>query len=719
MSQLIPPTEEQLAGVNLGMMFYSGTFPLEVGQTERFSMALLFGNDENDLVRNKRTVQNIYNANYNFAQPPEQPTLTYNIGVGDGRVVLYWDDFAEYSYDRFLQEYDFEGYRLYRSTDPSFIDSWIITDAYGNPTYRRPLEQWDLDDGRFGPHPVTVYGASFDMGEDTGLRHSYVDEDVTNGVTYYYAIVSYDYGKIEGEEIVDTLITSEGEDSVVVRFLPLLDESGNILGIAPTECPSSIIGDVGGDVSLPINAVAVTPNAPAAGYVPPRLEGGLQHLSGGATGDIEISILEPDSLQDGHVYNVVFEEADTYGPFLHFTKSFSLIDSTTGEVLYTSPEGAFGLFRPWQEGDPQLWIDDPLLRRNRAFTLDPEADTLHFWHQSTAIFEPPMIDGFSIWPQNDRIDYSGNIVPDLDTVYWTASSGGNYEGDLRYFILNNGSNISLDLPFSYEIRFHGDLTIEDSLHEISGSYVDSSLAVLGTFRKRYVNFEVWNTTLDERSDFVVLANRDSIPDANGDPQDVLVDFWILPYISFRDTLASRDMHIMGVGFYSLINPQAIDTTITPTDTTIVRTDFPAIPPGDGDMIGYRSHVPFSENDVYSFTVRQGSLERDRARRELDRIAVVPNPYVATAEWEPRIEFITGRGPRKIDFIHLPQQCTIRIYTLSGFLVDTIEHSSPADNGAASWNLVSKDGMDVAYGIYLYHVDAPGVGEYIGKFAVIK
>ena len=31
----------------------------------------------------------------------------------------------------------------------------------------------------------------------------------------------------------------------------------------------------------------------------------------------------------------------------------------------------------------------------------------------------------------------------------------------------------------------------------------------------------------------------------------------------------------------------------------------------------------------------------------------------------------------------------------------------------------RDGMNVAYGVYLFHVDAPGVGEHVGRFAVIK
>jgi hypothetical protein len=34
-------------------------------------------------------------------------------------------------------------------------------------------------------------------------------------------------------------------------------------------------------------------------------------------------------------------------------------------------------------------------------------------------------------------------------------------------------------------------------------------------------------------------------------------------------------------------------------------------------------------------------------------------------------------------------------------------------------LVSKDGMNIAYGVYVYHIDAPEIGTQIGKFAVIK
>ena len=36
-----------------------------------------------------------------------------------------------------------------------------------------------------------------------------------------------------------------------------------------------------------------------------------------------------------------------------------------------------------------------------------------------------------------------------------------------------------------------------------------------------------------------------------------------------------------------------------------------------------------------------------------------------------------------------------------------------------WDLTTKDNFPLAYGVYLYHVDAPGIGEKLGRFAVIK
>ncbi|MCP4634367.1 MAG: T9SS type A sorting domain-containing protein, partial [candidate division Zixibacteria bacterium] len=92
------------------------------------------------------------------------------------------------------------------------------------------------------------------------------------------------------------------------------------------------------------------------------------------------------------------------------------------------------------------------------------------------------------------------------------------------------------------------------------------------------------------------------------------------------------------------------------------------------------------------------------------IKVVPNPYIA---WN-----MTQNSPddRNILFNNLPDLCTIRIYTLSGDLVKTIEHID--GTGTDNLNLLSTDGLLFAAGIYIYHVESE-YGNHVGRFAVIK
>jgi len=40
-------------------------------------------------------------------------------------------------------------------------------------------------------------------------------------------------------------------------------------------------------------------------------------------------------------------------------------------------------------------------------------------------------------------------------------------------------------------------------------------------------------------------------------------------------------------------------------------------------------------------------------------------------------------------------------------------------GMVAWDLRTKDNLDLAPGLYIFHVDAPGVGTHVGKFAVVK
>jgi len=104
----------------------------------------------------------------------------------------------------------------------------------------------------------------------------------------------------------------------------------------------------------------------------------------------------------------------------------------------------------------------------------------------------------------------------------------------------------------------------------------------------------------------------------------------------------------------------------------------------------------------------------------DDVYVVPNPYVGYNVIEPTNRLPgEARGERRLYFENLPAQCTIRIFTVNGDLVQTLERNSGADNGREFWNLLNRDGFSVAYGVYVAHIDAPGIGEKIVKFAIIK
>jgi hypothetical protein len=104
---------------------------------------------------------------------------------------------------------------------------------------------------------------------------------------------------------------------------------------------------------------------------------------------------------------------------------------------------------------------------------------------------------------------------------------------------------------------------------------------------------------------------------------------------------------------------------------------------------------------------------------MGKIKVVPNPYIVTNSWEPHNPYSSGRGDRQLHFIHLPAKCIIKIFNVRGQLVNTLEHDNPLNDGTEIWNMLSKDNLEISYGIYIYHIQTVGVGEKIGKFVVLK
>jgi len=92
---------------------------------------------------------------------------------------------------------------------------------------------------------------------------------------------------------------------------------------------------------------------------------------------------------------------------------------------------------------------------------------------------------------------------------------------------------------------------------------------------------------------------------------------------------------------------------------------------------------------------------------LDLIRIVPNPYYAYSEYE-----VSGIDNR-VKITNLPQVCTITIFNMSGQLVKRIEKDN--DQTFVDWTLKNHQEIPIAGGVYIFHIEVPGVGETIIKW----
>ena len=97
--------------------------------------------------------------------------------------------------------------------------------------------------------------------------------------------------------------------------------------------------------------------------------------------------------------------------------------------------------------------------------------------------------------------------------------------------------------------------------------------------------------------------------------------------------------------------------------------------------------------------------------DLNNIKVVPNPF-----HDKSIKYNWPGEQNKLLFINLPLKCTIKIFTVTGDLVKTIEH----DNGTTeqSWNQITQDNQLIFSGVYIFYVESD-MGNKIGKFVVVR
>lgn len=643
---------------NLIETFASGPFPLYKGRTERISMSELHSYDplqglNSDqhtapaLFEQKRIVQVIYDKDYRFAQPPETPTLTAT--PGDGFVTLTWDDRADtQTRDPFVGNVnDFEGYKIFRASDKRLADAEIITDGFGTPLIKKPIFECDLIDGRLGFTDFgLVNGVGYNLGFDTGIVHHFVDREVENGRTYYYAVASYDYGAPDIEPGI-----APSESPIIID----LDEDENIRGFSK-------------------NVAIVTPRTEAPGYTPPSVETDSTGVLFGSP-RIVPEVLSKNSLKVDHTYEVRFA-VDTLSTVRDI--DFGLEYVNNGMSIYDLSENNNLVYSEAPEKFPYS---------NLAFR--DSLETVQYWTLNPSIdYSTDVFDGLRLRLEN--IVEAPGIDP--NRTGWVVGSAPMRiiptEVETRKF------------PWNYDIVFTsnpsaytGRVTIKTMRNENNSRIASARLLTEQNF-----SFYVLNKSFtDENGDFVLMDLV--VEDVNGSGAfEILEDRVLVGGVTSTNRWA-------GTAF--IINFQNAGSEAN-------------LPKAD-DVYRITFNRPFTEQDVFRFTVKpEGELDTQDITSNLDNIRVVPNPYVATNSMEPAVQnpFLNQR--RRLMFTNLPAECEIRIFTSSGMLVDEIFVNNVADNGAAHWDLLTKEGLEIAAGIYVYHIKVKATNdEKIGKFAIIK
>ncbi|MBO8130724.1 MAG: hypothetical protein H0Z29_04290 [Candidatus Marinimicrobia bacterium] len=640
---------------NLVEVFASGPFPLYKGRTERISMSELHAYDPLEgleseqhtapaLFELKRIVQVIYERDYRFASPPEMPTLTAT--PGDRKVILTWDDVADTrTRDPFVGNVnDFEGYKLYRATDPYFHDAQVITDGYGTPMFYKPIYQCDLKDGKQGFTDFgLVNGMGYFLGSETGITHYFIDNNVQNGRTYYYGLVAYDYG---APDIGPGIAPSE--NNLVIE----MDENENIIGYGK-------------------NIAVVVPTPPSAGYVPPEtnIRKGISFIG---SGEVIPELLALGALKSGHEYCITFDIDTVHNisglPEIINDYDHGLIYTTSGYKVFNLTEDTSLVY---YENSSKYSGDN--INRN---------DTLNYYTIKTGGFYTDVFDGIRL-----------NIVLNIETPTFDFANSGWIEGYDTLFIMPSARE-SKYFPWEYNIVFGDQYTgVTDDKTGIRDES-DTRIRSSQILTHQTVPFTVYNILFKdstgnyERMDILIQdVNEDGLFEIN------------------EDKILVGALNKNGDWAGTIFVIDFLNSTVPPNNG-VYRVTFKR---------------PFWKTDSLYFSITAtDTIDREELANNLKDVKIVPNPYICTNEIEPAVANPYLNQPRRLMFKNIPAKCTIKIFTVSGVLVDEIHVNNPIEKGVYVWDMLTREGLEIAAGMYIYYIKAEETGdEVMGKFAVIK
>ncbi|MCI0494639.1 hypothetical protein L0Z72_06495 [candidate division KSB1 bacterium] len=605
------PATIPASGLDILATMSSGPYQLAVGDTLVFYTALIAGNNRGDLYASLATAQRVLAFDFEISKPPKTPTLS--AFAGDGFVTLFWNDIAELSKDNYSGQYDFEGYRIYKSLDKGL--HW---------------DQWDRNvDPSVGADPVPI--AQFDIinnrGLDTGLQYSLTDTTVDNGFEYWYTVTAYD----RGDESVESLESPRGNSPDAINTESVIPKS-KAIGRTPVSSEAEHVGKGKSNYVLDVQPI----DQDSLGDREYLMK--FTYLQRTIQGTLKTRIIPiiTDSSKT---------EAKRYGIEFISPTSFHLVDLNTGDYIGSDPRN---------------------YRSGTTYSLNA---------------------GMRIKVEDQDPIAAPEFLPKAGD-YLTYSYAA-------YVVRNNIDTVITPQPFLIEKKH---ATSDGVVFSLKPPEMIQSVSRVGGTDKVDLAFSVFDETLVKNNTYLISTFQKG-SDTSGKG-----------FVSLLIVTATND----SVTIDSLFNLDAFEIDGIRGVIQFESTS----PPGPGNAFAVETIVPVAPNirDAYRFKIKGAVIEPIRAQSELDKIRVVPNPYLVSSLYEPEFGELRREPIRQIQFINLPQQCTIYVFTIAGDRVKAIEHN--AAHGTESWDLRAEGGREITSGIYLYVVKTKEA-QYKNTFAVIK
>lgn len=646
----------ELEGDGINFIVSSGPFTLKADSMVTTSVGLIMGSsgdipdepDTTDLMRNVEMANLMHESYFQGSGPPEAPEV--EAVAADGRATIYWSaEPSESSVDVLTGKRDFEGYKIFRSTDQG--SSWgdVVTDANGIPVGFVPIATFDLEDDVSGLDPAFPQY----LGVNSGLAHTYVDSNLINGVEYWYCVTAYDRGNQDPDSLEQSYMYPIGS-SVFER---------HVVSVLP------------GPKAANITNASVSANR-------------LEAEGGKCDGIVRIELLDPGTVS-GHGYKIIFGDTITYATTQGDTVrdiSFSLIDTTINDTLL--------LNHPLSDesGDNMPALDGLRITVQNSPTgisfigwTEVAGDTSTFdWRIKSR--RPDLVPGNQAY---------GTVIETFDDFRITVDTTESGGLDAAWYDIFSGEwahNLDIDPPLDSTVH----LPLRVELITDPADPVDiSEHTILAEFTLE----APWE---EYRSYYYSAPGWDLVPGGAGFTAGS--PGWYELHVDMLILQADEE----GDNYLYLLTNNTPDS-YTNSDGEIVNQI--ARPPSHGDQFTIKTYKPFREGIYYTFGTTPLAEVTDTDVNALENLQVVPDPYIATNIWE------TTEFGKKLQFNHLPNACTIMIYTLLGEHVATVNHDSPA--GYEFWDMRSKNDQFIAPGVYLFHASTPDGDEMTGRFLVIK